>query len=169
MEILMITVIKVVALGVLALASVSASMAQTKVRRVYISSENAESEPMVSAVKAKIGGTLRYQQSAENNADLWIDILFFKTTIGDRTAGLVCAATYIYWPEDLRSTSIWLSASLHVGPADGIQSAEGIFEDFVNLTSDSNLEKKRTEAISHIRFACLDHKKDEVSLACLGL
>jgi hypothetical protein len=153
----MIAAIKVVALGVIALASVCASRAQTpKVRRVYISSENAESEAMASAVKAKIGGTLRYQQSTENDADLWIDILCFKTTVGGRVAGLACASTYAYWPEDLRGTSVWLSATLNVGPANGTQSAEGIFEDFVNLTSDSKLEQKRAQAISHIRFACLE-------------
>jgi len=166
----MITLTKAVFLGVLALASVSASMAQTpKVRRVYVFGEDAESEPMVSAVKAKIGGTLRYQLEDGNRAELWIGILCFKTTIGDRVAGHACTVTYSYWPEDLRGTSLWLSTSLHVGPANGTQSAEGIFEDFVNLTSDSDLEKKRTQAISRIRFACLDHKKDEVALACLGL
>ena len=125
----MITLTKAVFLGIAALMLDAVSAAQTsQVRRVYVSSDNAESEPIASAVKAKIGGTLRYQLGDDNHAELWINILCFQTTTGDRVTGLACAVGYTYWPQDLRDSMVYLSTSLHVGPANGTQSAEGIFE-----------------------------------------
>jgi hypothetical protein len=158
-------------LGVAVLTLSSVSLAQTpQAHSVLVLTEDGDAEPVASGVKAKIGGTLRYQVTEGTEADLWIDIKCHKITVGDRVVGVACSATYLYHPESLVGAEVWLATDLYVGPNEAVI-AQGIFEAFVDDTSDSKLAKKKTHALKDIRFACHDHvdKKDEVALACGGL
>ena len=149
-----------------ALTLSSLSSAQTpQVHSVLVLSEDADAQPIASGVKAKLGGTLRYQLK-EDIGDLWIDLKCSKIVLVDRVAGVACSATYFYHPESPAGADVWIATDLYVGPNEAVVE-QGIFEAFVDDTSDSKLAKKRAEALKHIRFACGDHdKKDEVTLAC---
>ena len=162
---------KVVLLAIAAAVFCTISSAQTpQVHKVYVFAGSSESDSVVSSVKAKIGGTLRYEL-ADTFADLWINILCVKTIIGDRVTGRTCAGTYSYHPPSLGYPYLHLNTSIHVGPVDSVQTPQDIFEAFVDETSENKLAANRTKAIGDIRFLCLIHKnkKDEVDLACNGL
>jgi hypothetical protein len=65
---------KLMLLGVSALTFSSVSFPQTlQVHSVLVLTEDGDAEPVASGVKAKIGGTLRYQVTEGTEADLWID------------------------------------------------------------------------------------------------
>jgi hypothetical protein len=166
----MTSIIRAAFVSVVALVCVSTSGPQTpEIHKVLILAEGPDAEPIASALRSKIGGTLRYQLS-EDDGDLWIDIECVKTQVSGRVTGNTCAATYSYHPKALAATSLYLTTQLGVGPPNDTSIAEGMFEALVSETSDEQLAKKKTEAILHIHFACRDHlgMNDEVAQACTG-
>ena len=166
----MTSIIRAILVGVLAVVCVSTSGPQTpEIHKVLILAEDADAGPIASALKAKIGGTLRYQLG-EDNGDIWIDIQCVKTQVSGRVTGSGCVATYTYHPKALTATSLYLSTSLGIGPPNDTALAEQMFETLVSETSDEQLEKMKKEGILHIHFACRDHlgMNDEVAQACSG-
>jgi hypothetical protein len=141
--------------------------------KTKVTGQDSAASAIVDALKAKIGGTLRYQITDDNvAAELFIDVSCLK--IGPYDTGFACAAIYYYYPPELVMTRVHLGSSLHTG-SDTSVAAESMFQTFVNGSSEEVLKKKEADHLGYIRFACTMHganhdevKPDEVKAACTG-
>lgn len=132
--------------------------------------EESDSNPVVSALKAKLGGTQRYELTEKDiEVELYIDV-----QCAALNTGLACDATYFYFPPELGLTRLWLGASLHTG-SDPSSIAQGMFEFLVKDSSEVVLAKKEADHVEYIRYACAMHganhdaiKPDAVKSACMG-
>jgi hypothetical protein len=132
--------------------------------------KESDSNPVVSALKAKLGGTHMYELTEKDiEVELYIDVQCARLN-----TGLACDATYFYYPPELGLTRLWLGASLHTG-SDPSGIAQGMFEFFVNDSSEAILAKKEADHVEYIRYACAMHganhdaiKPDAVKSACMG-
>lgn len=157
-----------------ALTSLSANPAtapqQPRVHKVLVLPEDTEAVPVASALRARIGSTLRYELGDDDDSDIWVDIQCVKDTVGGRVTGRSCATTYFYRPARLNYPSIYLIAGVSSGPLDVASMVDGIFEGLVDETSESKLAKKSQQFVDSIRSACSLHlgNKNEVTSACSG-
>jgi hypothetical protein len=141
--------------------------------KVVVSAQDSDANAVVDALKAKLGGTLRYQLTDNAVvAELFIDVQCMKTY--NPGTGFACAAIYFYYPPELVLTRLHLGSSLHSG-SDPSLTAESMFEIFVNNSSEDVLKKKEADHLGNIRYACTLHganhdeiKADAVKAACTG-
>jgi hypothetical protein len=110
-----------------------AGSARAQTHKVAVVSESADSELVASALKAKIGGTLRYQLS--ESLDLVVTLQCVKVDTKQAVKGIACAATILYFPKSLGGLEIPVTPSVSIGP-DANTVAQFVFENFVNETTE---------------------------------
>ena len=144
--------------------------AHGQTHKTKVVGKESDSSPVVSALKAKLGGTQGYELTEKDiEVELYIDVQCARLN-----TGLACDATYFYYPPELGLTRLWLGTSLHTG-SDPSSIAQGMFEFFVNDSSEAILAKKEADHVEYIRYACAMHganhdaiKPDAVKSACMG-
>jgi hypothetical protein len=112
--------------------------AHGQTHKTKVVGKESDSNPVVSVLKAKLAGTQRYELTEKDvEVELYIDVQCARLN-----TGLACDATYFYYPPELGLTRLWLGASLHTG-SDPTSIAQGMFEFFVNDSSEANWQRRK--------------------------
>jgi hypothetical protein len=114
----------------------TAVITEAQTRQVSVEGETPEADRVVSALKAKLGGTLRYKLTDNITAELLVTVQCVG--VGPALQGFVCDATFLYYLPMMKGMNVWLGASLATA-ADAQAVADRMFEGFVDYTSDEKL------------------------------
>lgn len=136
---------KTVTFVLLFLFSYTPTKAQT--HKVSVMGETPNADRVVSALKSKLGGTLRYQLTDKVTAELLVSVQCAEPS--PVMTGFICDATFLYYPSFLKGMNVHLGASLSTGK-DADEVADSFFEGFIGETTDEHL----AEIVSAYKTVC---------------
>lgn len=106
---------------------------------VIAGNDDPTSQTVANMISARIGTGSRYALVSSTDADILLSVDCLRNIVSGRQVGIACHTDVSYWPVDGVSLSCILVGDLGVGSE--VEVTEGLFDAFVQETSDEKLAK----------------------------
>lgn len=137
----------------LAVAALSGIVAKAQTHEVFVFAGNEIEQPIINALKAKIGATTRYVLvDRANFGAIWVGVNCLAV---GQERGYVCSYHTTYFPASIHPFTTTGPGNMFTG-SDRLSIAEMIFEDFVKGTSDKEIEASISSRRNEVATFCKD-------------
>jgi len=142
-------------LALCALLVFGTSIAAAVPHKVEVVAQGPEATEVVSALKARINGTERYQIEDDHltgDPEFFVRVICMNAEKFHLT-GVICSYTFQYIPPNAPFISLVIGSSLGSN-SEPEHAAERIFQDFVTLTPEANIQLLQSKLKASVGFFC---------------